>query len=558
MRKNRTRLTGIVAGFAALGIAAAGCAADPAETRDNDSTVFRFAAAGDPKSLDPSLASDGETFRVTRQVFETLLDHERGGSTIVGGLAETWSTSEDGTQWSFTLREGVKFHNGEDLTAEVVCLNYDRWFNWSGNYQSAAMSAYWQDTFGGFAENESKDAPEPNYVGCSASDDLNLTIEVKNPSSRLPGGFTLASMAIHSPESIKTYDEQAPEGDDAAALTYPEYSQTVGAAHGTGPYMYKEWDKANHTVTVERFDDYWGEKAKIKTVVFKTIPKENDRKQELLSGGIDGYDLVAPQDIAELEKAGVQVPTRDPFNLLYLGFNQTMDGKDTPLADKKVREAIAHAINKDKIISQVYPAGTTPAKEFMPPTLSGWSDEVTEYEYNVDTAKEMLADAGAEDLTLDFCYPTDVTRPYMPSPESIFENMKADLQEIGITVEDKPLTWAPDFLDTTAEGGCSLYILGWTGDYNEAYNFLGTWFAANDPAWGFNDKDIRDKLAEADAEPDPEARLPLYIEANNLIMDFIPGVPIAHSSPSIAFAEHINPPTTSPLTQEDFAEASFK
>ena len=558
MRMTRPKAAGILAAAAATALVAAGCAADPGESKDNDSTVFRFAGAGDPSSLDPSLASDGETFRVTRQVFETLLQHEDGGSEIVGGLAETWDVSEDGTEWTFSLRDGVKFHNGEDLTAEAVCMNYDRWFNWSGMYQSASMSQYWQDTFGGFAENEDDELPDPNYDSCTATDDLNLTIKVKESSSRLPGGFTLASMGIHAPESLKTYESQAPEGDNAESLTYPEYSQEAGAAYGTGPYKYVKWDHANNEVTIERNDSYWGDKAKIKTIVFKTIPKENDRKQAMLAGDIDGYDLVAPQDIAELEEAGMQVPVRDPFNLMYLGYNQTKDGKPTPLADHKVREAIAHAVNKDKIIKQVYPPGATAAIEFQPPTLDGWAEDVATYDYNVDTAKQLLADADQEDLTLDFCYPTDVTRPYMPAPDSIFENIKADLEAIGITVEDRPLTWAPDYLDTTATGGCSLQILGWTGDYNEAYNFLGTWFAANDPQWGFNDKDIRDALAAADLEPDPANRVPLYQEANRLIMDFIPGVPISHSAPALAFADYVNPPETSPLTQENFAQASFK
>src|SRR5699024_1004855 len=112
-----------------LAMVVTGCAADPGSSKDNDKTPFTFAGAGDPTSLDPSLASDGETFRVTRQVFETLLKHEDGGTEIVGGLAETWEQNEEGTQWSFKLRDGIKFHNGEDLIAETVCNNFDRWYN---------------------------------------------------------------------------------------------------------------------------------------------------------------------------------------------------------------------------------------------------------------------------------------------------------------------------------------------------------------------------------------------------------------------------------------------
>src|SRR5699024_8957045 len=126
------------------------------------------------------------------------------------------------------------------------------------------------------AKNEDDSMPDPNYVGCTADDDLNLTIEVKSSSSRYPGAFTLASMAIHSQESIDAYKEQQPEGE-GEGMTYPEYSQKVGDAHGTGPYKYKEWDQPNHEVTLERYDDYWNDKAagNVKTLIFKTISKEN-------------------------------------------------------------------------------------------------------------------------------------------------------------------------------------------------------------------------------------------------------------------------------------------
>jgi peptide/nickel transport system substrate-binding protein len=556
-RPTTVRLLAAVA-VAGVGISMAGCAADPGDTKDNNKTAFVFAGAGDPTSLDPSLASDGETFRVTRQVFETLLTHERGGSKIVGGLAEKWDNSEDGTEWSFTLRDGVKFSDGEALTAQVVCDNFDRWYNWEGNYQSSAISSYWQDTFGGFAKNGDRELPDPNYKSCDAADDLNLTIKVNKSSARLPGGFTLQSMAIHSPKALAGYEKQDIQGDSDDALTYPDYSQEAGTAVGSGPYVIKEWDHGNNEVTLVRNDDYWGEKAKIKTIVIKTIPAENDRKQALLSGDIDGYDLVAPQDVDALKDEGMEVPTRDPFNLMYLGMNQKKDGKDTPLADHDVREAIAHAIDKKKILDQVYPPGSEVATQFLAPALDGWSKDVPEYEFDTDKAKELLKKAGEEDLTIDVCYPTDVTRPYMPAPDSIFENIKADLENVGVKVEANAMTWAPDYLDKTAAGACSLYILGWTGDYNEAYNFIGTWFGSPDPAWGFNEKEIFDALDAVDAEPDPAKRVPMYEEANNTIMEFIPGVPISHSSPSIAFASYVNPPTTSPLTAEDFAEISFK
>ncbi|GAA4910116.1 peptide/nickel transport system substrate-binding protein [Stackebrandtia albiflava] len=555
MRTKRIRGAVALTAAAVVAVATAGCASERGEDGGGDENKpFIFAGAGDPESLDPSLSTDGETFRVTRQVLETLLTHEVGGTEIVGGLAETWEQSEDGTVWTFHLREGVKFHDGEALTAEVVCANFDRWFNWEGTYQSSNFSAYWQDTFGGFAANENEQTPAPNYKSCTAQDELTPVIEVNEYSAKLPGGFTLASMGIHSPKSLEAYAAAEPpaEGD---SLTYPTYSQEVGTVAGTGPFKYAEWNKGNREVTLERNDEYWGEKAGVKTVIVRTISDENARKQALEAGDIHGYDLVAPQDVQPLLDAGFQVPTRGVFNLMYLGITQ----EQNPALEKlEVRQALAHALDRQKIVDTILPEGGTVATQFLAPTLDGWAEDVPTYDYNADTAKGLLADAGEEDLTIDFCYPTEVTRPYMPAPKDIFESLKADLEAVGITVNAKAMKWSPDYLTAVDASECGIYLLGWTGDYNEAYNFMGTWFANYQGAWGFENEEIFDALAEVNTEPDPATRVEMYKEINALIMEYVPGVPISHSPPSIAFSPDVNPPTTSALTQEQFAEISWK
>src|SRR5690349_8012367 len=155
MRIFKSRPARAITAAVAVGLIATGCSSE--RDADNESSgkkdTFVFAGAGDPGSLDPALASDGETFRVTRQAFEALLEHESGGTKLVGGLAETWSSNDQGTVWTFNLRKNVKFHDGEAFNAAAVCANYDHWFNWKGTYQSSAVSYYWQTVMGGFAKN---------------------------------------------------------------------------------------------------------------------------------------------------------------------------------------------------------------------------------------------------------------------------------------------------------------------------------------------------------------------------------------------------------------------
>ncbi|MBW1598233.1 ABC transporter substrate-binding protein [Streptomyces sp. JJ38] len=556
MRKTRSRVVKAIAATLAVGLITAGCASE----RDDDGGngegggTFVFGAPGDPSSLDPALASDGETFRVTRQAFEALIEHEPGGSKLVGGLAESWESNDAGTEWTFNLRDGVEFHDGEKLTAEAVCANYDHWFNWTGTYQNKAVSYYWQTIMGGFAKNESEDTAEPNYKGCTAKDELTAVISVHEASANLPGGFSLQALAIHSPKAIEAYEKEAASGE-GDAIKYPKYSQEAGTVAGTGPFRIKEWDKGNKEVTLERFDAYWGEKAGVEKLVFRTISEENARRQALEAEGIHGYDLVAPSDVSGLEEKGFQVPVRGVFNIFYLGMSQ---GGNDALKKKDVRQAITHAIDRENIVNTQLPEGGVAATQFMPKTVDGYSENVATYEHSTDKAKKLLADAGESDLTIDFCYPTEVTRPYMPAPADMFELMKADLEKAGITVNPKPMTWAPDYLDATEKGSCALHILGWTGDFNDGFNFIGTWFNGFDEQWGFREPAIFDAVKTAGSEPDVAKRVELYKKANEAIMEYIPGVPISSSPPSIAFAKTVNPPTTSPLTQENFAEVSFK
>lgn len=557
MRTARSKAVSALAAVVTVGMLATACGSD----RDDDTAegggsteTFVFGAAGDPVALDPSLGSDGETFRITRQVMETLLDHESGGSELVGGLAHTWDQNDEGTEWTFHLHDDVTFHDGEDLTADVVCQNYDRWFNWTGAYQASALSYYWQTEFGGFAENDSEETPEANYAGCSAPDDLTAVIEVHEPSAMYPGAFSLDAFAIHSPKSLEIYaDDQATgEGD---AINMPAYAQDADAIAGTGPFQYTSWNKGNGEVTISRYDDYWGDSAGLEEIVFRTISDEGARRQALQNDEVHGYDLVAPADVDTLLAEDFQVPVRDVFNIFYMGFTQ--DSHEA-LEDHDVRTAIAHALDRQKLVDTQLPDGGVVADQFMPDTVDGYSEDVTTYEHDPDLARDLLDKAGVDGLTLDFCYPTEVTRPYMPAPADMYELMRADLEAVGISVEPKPMKWTPDYTDTTRDGGCNLYLLGWTGDFNDAYNFLGTWFDGYSAEWGFRDEEIFDALEAASIEPDVEVRAEMYKEINELVMDYLPGVPISSSPPSIAFAANVNPPTVSPLTQEKFAEASFK
>jgi peptide/nickel transport system substrate-binding protein len=553
MPGKKARRTLVLAAVAAMTVAISGCANSDrssggggATTGASSKDTLVFGAAGDPKLFDPAFASDGETFRVLKQIFEGLVQTKQGSADIEPALATKWDSSADGKDWTFTLRQGVKFSDGTPFNAAAVCFNFDRWYNFTGALQSPDVSAYWQDTFGGFAKNESADQPSSLYKSCTAVDDSTAKLSLASATGRIPAALALPSFAMQSPDALKKYDADkvTASGD---TFQYPTYA----TAHptGTGPYMFQGRDQAQKTVTIVRNPNYWGDKAKINKIVFKVISDNNARKQELQAGTIDGYDLVAPGDISGLKSAGEQVLDRPPFNILYLGMNQ----KNPALAKPEVRQAIALAINRDALAKSSFPPAATVAKEFMPPEVAGYADDVTTYDYNMAKAKQLLAQAGESNLTLNFYWPTEVSRPYMPDPKQIFSVIQADLQKAGIKIKPIAKVWNSGYLTDVQTGKADLHLLGWTGDYNDAYNFDGTFFGRFKPDFGFTNKPLFDAIAKADATADTTQRADAYKAVNRQIMDFLPAVPLVHSPPSVAVQSNVKDFVPSPVLNDEFS-----
>src|SRR3712207_1176061 len=205
MRASTRKAAIAVAAIAAL--AAAGCAESDRDDSGGTSTrdTLVFGVAGDPKVLDPSLASDGESLRVARQVFETLVRPEEGGTKPTPGLAESWTPDAAGTTWTFKLRSGVKFHDGTDFNAEAVCANFNRWFNSTGLMQSPDVTPYWQDVMGGFAKNENAELPPSLFKSCTAKDATTVDLAFTRVSSKIPSALMLPSFSMHSPQALQQY-----------------------------------------------------------------------------------------------------------------------------------------------------------------------------------------------------------------------------------------------------------------------------------------------------------------------------------------------------------------
>ncbi|MDP9465842.1 MAG: ABC transporter substrate-binding protein, partial [Actinomycetota bacterium] len=148
-------------------------------------------------------------------------------------------------------------------------------------------------------------------------------------------------------------------------------------------------------------------------------------------------------------------------------------------------------------------------------------------------------------------YPTGVSRPYMPSPEDTFVAIRSQLEAVGIKITPVADQWSPDYLDkVTGSPQHGIHLLGWTGDYNDTDNFLGVFFGQKTDEWGFDNPEIFSALTEARGVASREEQTPLYEDLNKQIMEFLPGVPIAHPVPSLAFAPEVEGYQPSPVQDE--------
>jgi peptide/nickel transport system substrate-binding protein len=542
----------VLAALALFAVATASGSADKAAA-----DTFVYGASADPVVLDPALISDGESFRVTIQIYETLVSQKPGTTTLTPGLATSWKTSGGGKTWTFQLRKGVRFHDGTPFNAAAVCANFNRWYNFKGAQASSSASYYYNVVFSGFKKPGSG-LPGPDkalFKSCSAKGQYTAVIKLKRVFGPFIGAMTLGPFAIASPTALKKY------GADKGKLTADGVYQPLGKfgtpdgfAVGTGPFKFDSW-KVGDRLTIVRNDDYWGQKAKLRRVILRPIADNAARLQALQTGEIQGYDNVEPQDVKTLQKnKNLKVLDRPSFNVGYVTINQAIEPFDNLL----VRKAVAYGLNRPGVVKSFYAGRAIVGHEFQPPSVPlGYSKSVPKYPYNPAKAKALLKQAGVTTpLEVEFWWPTDVSRPYMPNPKNNFQAFAASLNKSGFKVVAKSAPWRPDYLGRVDQGTAgALNLIGWTGDYADPESFLGGVLRAA-KQFGLEENPLGTKLYRdmdaALAQPNQTKRAAMYRKINNWIMAQVIGVPYVHSVPALAFTKNVNGYKPSPTLNDEF------
>lgn len=521
-----------------LSTALIGCSSDESGGKSNNNSgdsdgggTMIFGRGGDSVGLDPITVTDGESFKVTKNIFETLIKFGKQDTEINPGLATKWTVSPDGLTYTFELREGVKFHDGTDFNAEAVKFNFDRWMNGSED-----KFPYYASMFGGFKDDEGHVIKEVKVL-----EDYKIEITLKRPQAPFLKNLAMSPFGIASPAAIEKYGEKFTENPV-----------------GTGPFKFVEW-KRNDKVVIEKNEDYWQEGLpKLDKVVFRSIPENSARLNALKAGDIDLADGINPSDVESINAdPNLQIFERPSMNVGYLGFTTTRE----PFNNPKVRQALNHAIDRQAIIDAFFGGQAIPAKNPMPPVIGGYNDDIQPYEFDLEKAKKLLAEAGYPDGFEMELWAMPVPRPYMPDGQKVAEAIQANFAKIGVKAKIVTYEWAT-YLEKARNGEADAFLLGWTGDNGDADNFLYVLLdkdniGSNNYTYYSNDE-LHEILIKAQTETDKDKRAEMYKKAQEIIHKDAPMAPLAHSTPILAGAADIKGFAPHPTGSDLLAEVYFE
>lgn len=453
----------------------------------------------DAQSLDPIVVGDNASFQMYTQIFDSLVSVDNDLK-IVPALA-SWKTPDSQT-WTFTLKSGVKFHNGDPLTADDVVYTFKKVM----------------DPATGSPNLE-------NLKVIKSIDKLNDTT-VK---------FTLEYPFSAFLERVYTQpivDAKVREKDPIAYGLNPV---------GTGPYKLSSWTKNGQLVLV-RNDQYWLKKPALKSVIMKPIPDQSVALVNLESGDIDVMMSVLPDDFARIKKnANLVLDVKTALNYYYLGFNVN----NKPVSDIRVREAIYHAVDMDSIVASVLGGAGVRAKSSLSPSSWAYNPAVEKYAFKYDPAlaKKLLKDAGYPngfDITINT--PQDTFR------KKIAELMQIQLQAVGINAKVESLEWAT-YLPLVDAGKSSMYMMGWNWltdpdgllyDIHHSQNEAWSTNASSYNGTRFVNATVDKDLEAARKSMNADERKKLYAEVQDVWFKNIVHIPLYHKVATVAYNKRVH------------------
>ena len=473
-----------------------------------------YCSEGSPEGFNASLYTAGTTFDASsRQIFDRLVEFDPGDLTIVPGLAESWTISDDGLSYTFKLRAGVKFHSNKNFTpsrefnADDVVYSFER--------QLLVDHPMYKVSGGQYEYFESMGMPAL-IQSIDKIDALTVRFTLNRPEAPFLSNLGMDFAAIMSKE----------QADAMLAAGTPEKADLEPV--GTGPFLLLAYQK-DAVIRYKAHPDYWAGKAAIDDLIFAITPDASVRLQKLRAGECHVMAYPNPADIASIRNdPGLTLQEQAGLNIGYLAFNT----EKAPFTDKRVRQALNMAVNKQAIIDAVYQGEGMIAKNPFPPTIWSYNDAVEDYPYNPEGARQLLAEAGVRHLETDI-WAMPVQRPYNPNARRMAELIQADWAKVGVDARPVTFEWG-EYLKRSKMGEHQTVLLGWTGDNGDPDNFLFTLLscgaakdAANRARWC--NQEFEELLMQAKGTADIARRTEYYEKAQLIFKEEAPWITIAHS-----------------------------
>jgi oligopeptide transport system substrate-binding protein len=472
-----------------------------AEVRPLDASAYRRPLGNDPATLDPARIRDVYSLSVAQQMFDGLVQFDQTLA-ITPALAQFWKASRDGLTWTFTLRQGVKFHHGRDVTAEDVVYSFTRILD-------PKMKSGAADLFIGIkGAREFRDGKAREVSGLTAPDRHTVQVVLEEALAPFVSVLAVGHAKIVPKDLAEHYGE--------AFGTHPV---------GTGPFKLVRWDRGKEIVLTAN-PDYFEGRPRLSTLVYRIFPGEpfDVMYDEFRQGHLEDTPIPM-QEYRRAIAAGNHIHVKRPMvSVRFYGLNT----KIKPFDNKKVRQALIHAMDRDVLVEEVVLGRFAPARGILPPGTLGFNPHLKGYAYDPGRARELLAQAG---------YPGGRGLPPIAIWSSVKERvliehelMKKFLDAVGIRAEFHYQTNWPAFSAMLTEGKLPVFLYAWFADVPDPDNFLTKLFHSRSSRnfMGYANPVVDDLLVQAKHERDLQRRIELYRQAEQLIVDDAAIIPVWH------------------------------
>jgi dipeptide transport system substrate-binding protein len=474
-----------------------------------------FCSEGSPENFYPGINTTGTSFDANSQIYSRIVDFERGGTQVVPGLAEKWTVSKDGLEYTFSLRKGVKWHSNKNFKPTREFNADDFMF---------AIERQWKENDPYFKVTSSNhsyfnDMGMPKLLKTVEKVDENtVKITLNKPEAPFLSNLAMEYAGIQSKEyAIAMLKAGTPEKLDQEPI-------------GTGPFMMIQYQK-DALIRFKAFPDFWAGKAKIDDLIFSITPDASVRWAKLQKGECHVMPYPNPADLDAIRKdANVTVLEQPGLNVGYLAYNTTKK----PFDDVRVRKAINMAIDKKAIVSAVYLSTGIAATNPIPPTQWSYNKAIKDDAFDPAAAKKALAAAGYPSGFTTDLWAMPVQRPYNPNAKRIAELMQADLAKIGVKAEIKSFEWG-EYRKRMQAGEHQMGMMGWTGDNGDPDNFLNTLLGCDSAKTNgsnvakFCYQPFEEIVQKAKVVSNPAERTKLYEKAQVIFKEQAPWFTIAHA-----------------------------